>query len=108
MKQIVKALIVVAIVIVLFLASTLLLIDRALPVPDPITTDQLDAAHRDGMIEGCTEMFLSIAGPPPSNSHMLALVQACVEFANGADLPMFSPVVPQDVPLPTVSPGSWM
>ena len=105
--KIAKALIVVAIVIVLLLAS-LLLFDLALSVP--ITYEEVQEAHRDGMIEGCIEMFISIAGPPPSNAHRLALVQACVAIANGVrlDVPMLEPVVPQDVPLPTVLPGSWM
>ena len=66
-------------------------------------------ARHDGIVEGCVEMFIFVAGPAPSQADMDSLVRSCGELADelmeGAKP---EHVVPQTAPLPTVAPGSTL
>jgi len=50
-------------------------------------------SYLTGYVDGCVMTFVAIAGPPPSDAHMLALVEACT--VRGLDL-MHGPIVYDD------------
>ncbi len=98
------------VVLVLIISASLVLNIRAARRNNAALQQVIEqTARHDGIIEGCVEMFIFVAGPAPSQADMDGLVRSCGELADelmeGAKP---EHVVPQVAPLPTTAPGSTL
>lgn len=92
--------------VLVLLVSVLLLTSCQWVEPPP---DYLADAFHDGAVYGCITHFLMVAGPPPSEQHLLQLVQTCEQVAEGLTLEMDDlPPLPQAAPVPAAGPGSML